>query len=163
MAGVISAPHDVDVIARDLGKLAQLKQLSTDTTRGQQQDDIALAISDPWIRSAPPGAGSMAGYLTIENKSADDYILIGAQSPLFAEVMLHGTSIEEDIASMSALGELTLKGGTQTQFQPMGKHLMLVEPERDFKSGDLVPLRLQLKNGSNIDAVFTVKDSQESD
>lgn len=161
MAGVISAPHQVDVIARDLKQLAQYaNQENAVKQSGERLPGIE--ISNAWIRPAPPGTDSLAAYMTLKNNSAQQRVLIAAQSPIVDEIMVHGTSVKEGMASMSHLDEVIVEAKSEVIFAPMSMHLMLMEPERDLALGDQVPIRLQFKDGSSTDAVFTVQQPTEN-
>lgn len=156
MAGVISAPHKVDEIASDLSKLARYaansKPLETTTAKPS-----AITVSNAWIRPAPPGADTLAAYMTLDNKSQEKRVLIGAEGPIFSDIMIHGTSMTDGVASMSHLEDVSLAANSSLTFAPMGMHLMLMEPERDLSIGDQIPLRLRFKDGTSVDAVFTVQ------
>jgi protein SCO1/2 len=160
MAGVISAPHEVKVIASDLRKLALSVGSSQDSE--QSASSPSLEVSGSWIRPAPPGTESLAAYLSLTNHSTTDRILVGAQSPHFDEIMIHGTSLTDGMASMSQETAITIPAQSTVDFAPMSLHLMLTGPAHDLALDDQVPMRLLFKDGQYLDSVFPVQTPLEN-
>jgi hypothetical protein len=107
-----------------------------------------IDISNPWIRAAPPNSPTLSAYLTIENNSTETLILHGVSSPLFENIMIHSTVIENDVASMQHLDNLKVEMDSRTHFEPMGNHLMLMGAMRELNLNDQVPLTLQTNIGN---------------
>lgn len=166
-AGVIPAPHSVEDLVHDLGKLGELgattKQnaLPNDVPNAVLKSAASLAISDAWIRPAPPGADAMAAYLTVTNNGQNTISIKGASSPMFEEVMIHVTTIEDGIASMDSIDELIVEPGKRVTFAPMATHLMLMEPVSSIAKNNLVPITLHLSDGSNVQQIFTVAEPNQ--
>lgn len=161
MAGVISAPHEAATIARDLTALAQA-QPHEQTEQPAAIASATISTAQAWVRAAPPTAESLAAYLTIRNTGSQAVSLVGAHSPLFDEVMIHQTSVAEGMASMQHLDKVELAAGAQLEFQPMGTHLMLLDPERTLAIGDQVPITLVFENHAPLPILFTVQASAEA-
>ena len=109
-----------------------------------------------WSPAAPPGINIRAAYFTIENIACAPLTLIGADSPDFAEVMIHRTSTQDGLSSMAPVDQLTLETGQKAVFAPHGLHLMLKGPVRDHKEGDGFPLRLHFDDGTSLAFEVTV-------
>jgi copper(I)-binding protein len=75
-----------------------------------------------------------AGYLTFTNNSAQSITLTHVTSPQFGAVEMHESVVEDGMARMYPLGDLTILAGTTVQFEPGGKHLMLMRPVGEFES-----------------------------
>jgi copper(I)-binding protein len=106
-------------------------------------DTAPLAVSDTVIRKPLPGMHMSAGYFTLTNNTAESIVITHVTSPQFGAVEMHETIIEDGVARMVALGDLMLAPESTIQFQPGGKHLMLMRPAEDladvtleFHSGD---------------------------
>jgi protein SCO1/2 len=161
MAGVISAPHQADVIARDLSKLAKYyaqdhkkpvaKLLSTQVSTPQQDQSTVdkevnlnseLILTNGWIRPAPQGTANWAGYFDLVNTSDADITITQVESPSFDNAMIHQTVISDGTASMQHLDGLLVPAKERVSLAPLAKHLMLMEPERDLKIGERITVRL---------------------
>jgi protein SCO1/2 len=166
MAGVISAPHQADVIARDLSKLAQyyaqdhkkpVPKLALSPAnsplQGQTSQDktfsstAGLTLANGWIRPAPPGAANLAGYFDLVNASDTDITITQAQSPSFDNAMIHQTVITDGTASMQHLDGLLVPAKGRVSLKPFATHLMLIEPERDLQIGELITVSLSTVAG----------------
>lgn len=119
-----------------------------------------VSIENAWIREAPPNALTMAGYLTIHNKTTQDRILTFAKSQAFKTVEFHRTIIEDGIAKMRHQDELLIPAGTSLVFKPGDFHLMMMEPKTALHMGDEVTITLCFKNAGvieEIDITLSVK------
>ena len=75
-------------------------------------------------------------------------------SPEYGSVEMHETVIEDGVARMSALGQVVLPAGSAVEFEPGGKHLMLMRPGDDltvvelaFHSGEVLLLTVSVPMG----------------
>ena len=121
-----------------------------------------LVVSAAWIRSAPPSAKVMAGYLTASNPHKQSILLQGAQSDAFSSVEIHKTSVQDGVARMQRLDLIEVKVGQTQSRAPGGAHLMLFNPKRPLKTGDTVDLALKLCEEKQQIVQFTVAESAES-
>jgi copper(I)-binding protein len=117
----------------------------------------AVAVSDAWIREAPPGVRMMAGYLKLENTGESPLSLQGAATPLFKSAEIHMTRIEDGVARMRHIPNLALAVGEQVSLEPGGMHLMLMGPNRALKAGDCVEIELDFGNAGSISVQFPVR------
>ncbi len=181
MAGVITAPHKQDEISNDLKLLADyyaddhaspsiriVSNTATDTPlmshesvspgdSGDAKIMTDLVMSDAWIRPAPPNVNSMAGYFSLQNKTDTDIVVVAAQSSDFGSVMMHDTVIENDIAQMQHLKKLTIPGNGEVTFSPLGKHLMLIQPDKALLVGDSTSITLISEDGTQFSQLIEVK------
>ena len=56
--------------------------------------------------------------------------------------------------------KLKLDPGQDLLFQPGGYHLMLIQPQKTFTTGERVPLTLQFANGLRLVVEFEVRSEQ---
>ena len=96
-------------------------------------DGPPLVASDVVVRQPMPGMQMTAGYLVLHNNSDEDIAIDRVASPQFGKVEMHETVIEDGIARMSALAEIVVPAGSAVEFQPGGKHLMLMRPGDNLK------------------------------
>jgi len=174
MAGVISAPHKVEQISHDLGKLAEhfaqdhvvdtsLEVVPSTPVRSQAErtnkfDSTKLQVNNAWIRTAPPTVSSMAGYGDFVNTSDEDIIISAANSTSFGMVMIHDTIIEDGIASMEHRDELIIKAKETVSLQPLGTHMMLMQPSKALIADDTVEVSFTTENGVEFSVEFKVQD-----
>jgi copper(I)-binding protein len=114
-------------------------------------DTAPLTISDVVIRKPVPGMQMSAGYFNMTNHTSETVVITTVTSPQFDSVEMHETVIEDSVARMRGLGDLVLAPGSSVEFQPGGKHLMLMRPIEDltsvtldFHAGDDVVLSINV-------------------
>ena len=117
-------------------------------------DAPPLVASDVVVKPPMPGMQMTAGYLTLRNHSAEEIVIDRVTSPQFGKVEMHETIIEDGVARMSALGQVVLPAGSAVEFEPGGKHLMLMRPgdnldsvALEFHSGDSIVLTVSVSIG----------------
>ena len=97
-----------------------------------------LVASNIEIIRPLPGAGVGAGYMTLTNNSDDVILITRVTSPQYGAVSLHRTSVENDVARMRAVSELTIPPGESIHLKPGGLHLMLMRPRNDVDTVTLI-------------------------
>lgn len=121
--------------------------------------DATVEIHDPWVRSAPPNARVMAGYLHLVNHGDSTIQLHGVSSPQFDSVELHRTMMHDNVAHMEQMDTLTLGAGEQVQFEPGGLHLMLIKPHQPLPRGTRAELTFEFDDGTRLTLEAEVRDS----
>ena len=101
-----------------------------------------ITVEAPWVRAAPPTASMNAGYLTLHNATDTPIRVVGAQSPQFARVEFHASTLHDGVAHMAPVDGVTVPANGSVAFAPGGLHLMLIAPTQAFAEGDKVILRL---------------------
>ena len=114
-------------------------------------------IEKPWVRAAPPGAASLAGYLVLRNPCAAAVEVADVESKDFGMPMIHRTVEEGGMSRMRPAGKLVLAPGESLRFEPGGLHLMLMRPLRPLADGDVARVRLVLADGRRVFAEFPVR------
>ena len=117
----------------------------------------APLIEKPWLRSAPPGARSLAGYLVLRNPCDAPVEVLDVESRDFGMPMIHRTVEEDGMSRMRPAGRLVLAPGESLRFEPGGLHLMLMRPLRPLAEGDVAGVRLVLADGRRVFAEFPVR------
>ena len=114
-------------------------------------------IEQPWVRAAPPGAASLAGYLVLRNPCRAPVEVVDVESKDFGMPMIHRTVEEGGMSRMRPAGKLVLAPGDSLRFEPGGLHLMLMRPLRPLAEGDVAGVRLVLADGRRVYADFPVR------
>lgn len=118
-----------------------------------------VAMADLQVSGAKlrllPGNLPAAGYFTLTNASNQPVILTGAQSPAFAQVMVHRSSLENGMASMQHIAQVEVAAGETLKFASGGYHLMLMQRQRELALGDKVEANLLFADGQSLPVTFT--------
>ncbi|MGD8630773.1 MAG: copper chaperone PCu(A)C [Gammaproteobacteria bacterium] len=101
-----------------------------------------MDITDGWVREAPPTSRVLAAYMQIINLTDSELTVTGITSPDFEAAELHRTVVENGMARMLPVPELTIPAGGSITLAPGGLHLMLFDPVRPLQQGDTVTLVL---------------------
>jgi hypothetical protein len=126
------------------------------------QASDTLVASDAWIPQAPPGAGTMAGYLELKNSGNHAVGVVSAKSDRFGEVTLHRTEIADGMARMRPLSNVVIAPGETFSFVPGGNHLMLMEPVSAVVPGEKISIDFALSDGGTLRADFDVRAAGEA-
>lgn len=109
-----------------------------------------LEIHNAWVREAPPMAKNHVAYLQIKNVSDQDRELVAIDTNDYADTMLHQIILDKDITSMKHLPVLKIPAHSSVALEPGGVHVMLMQPKRLFKSGDVIKLVLRFDDSTEI-------------
>jgi hypothetical protein len=116
-----------------------------------------IVVKDAWVREAPPNAKVVAAYMTIENHTGEEKVLISVTSSAFGKIEIHKTVNKDGMASMEQQKELSIAAEGNVKLEPGGLHLMLFNPGAAVKAGDTITLSLKFANGSTSMASAIVK------
>jgi periplasmic copper chaperone A len=106
-----------------------------------------MDVTGGWVREAPPTSRVLAAYLQIINLTDTDLTITGISSPDFDSAELHRTVVEDGVARMLPVPELTIPAAGSVLLEPGGLHLMLFDPVRSLLQGDSVMLVLHRSDG----------------
>lgn len=112
-----------------------------------------IEVENPRLRLLP-GDLPAAGYFGLSNASDASMVLVGAQSPAFARVMMHRSVEAEGQAQMQHVPRLVIEPGERIEFAPGGYHLMLMERSRPLAVGDEVTVTLEFEEGRRLPVAF---------
>ena len=101
------------------------------------QESAPLVASDVVVSKPKPGMSMAAGYLTLSSNASQPIVITRVASPQFESVEMHESVIEDGMARMYPLGDLTIAAKSSVVFQPGGKHLMLMRPVGEFDTVSL--------------------------
>ena len=115
-----------------------------------------LGVEGAWIRVAPPGAAVMAGYGRLTNAGKATLRIKNISSDTFGSVSVHESMVHNGMAMMRPI-TIEIASGARMEFEPGGKHLMLMNPVRALKAGDAVELKFQDAVGCLLSVRFEVR------
>jgi periplasmic copper chaperone A len=126
--------------------------------------ETSLSVHNAWIREAPPGATTLAGYMVIENDGAAPRRLISAASTAFEAVELHRSVVKDGLARMARQDVLSIPpAGGQVTLRPGGYHLMLLNPTRPLRAGDQVAVVLNFDGDEALRVQLPIRRSGGGD
>jgi len=123
-------------------------------------NDSQLSVEDAWIAEAPPVSKVMVAYMTLRNSGEDPIEIIAAESDIYSSIEFHETVHEDGLAKMLRHGSLKILPNQSLQLKRGGKHLMLFNPTKRLKTGDIVTIHLTMKNNICQSISVPVKKSQ---
>ena len=117
----------------------------------------SLKIGSAWIKNLPAVVPMRAGYMTIENNSAQTVTIVEVESEVFTRVEIHETTRKNGMMSMQPLPSLIVSAGAMVKLAPGGIHLMMMQPLIILKPGDLVNVILRFESGNTQTLQMTVR------
>jgi len=109
--------------------------------------DNKLDLENAWIRQAPPMAKNLAGYGLLKNISPETIRVVAISSASFEKVEMHITSFDNGMMKMQEVKVLELRSGESEEFEPGGRHFMMIKPKKPIKAGMKIPLKVTLESG----------------
>ena len=122
--------------------------------------DSELIVENAWIAEAPPVSKVMVAYMTLRNSGEDPIEIIAAESDNYSSIEFHETVHEDGLAKMLRHGSLKILPKQSLQLKRGGRHLMLFNPTKRLKVGDIVTIQLTMKNNICQSISIPVKKSQ---
>ena len=123
-------------------------------------NDSQLSVEDAWIAEAPPVSKVMVAYMTLRNSGMNPIEIIAAESDNYSSIEFHETVHEDGLAKMRRHGSLEILPKQSLQLKRGGQHLMLFNPTKRLKAGDIVTIQLTMKNNICQSISIPVKKSQ---
>jgi copper(I)-binding protein len=105
-----------------------------------------LQITDAWIKNLPAVVPVRAGYMKISNTRGHDITILSLESKLFEDIHIHQTFEVDGVASMRAIGDLTIRAGESLELAPGGFHLMMMNPLEELTPGQKVVVTLHYQD-----------------
>jgi periplasmic copper chaperone A len=121
-----------------------------------------IEVHDFWIRPAAQGENG-AVYFVIYNHSSKADELIGVSSDVAQAVEIHESKMTGDVMEMHQLESVPLEARAEIEFAPGKLHLMLVDLQKDLKTGDEIEITLHFKNFDDLNVIVPVRDIPASE
>ncbi len=119
-------------------------------------DETGLSLSGAYMRTIIPQRPA-AGYFALKNETGQEKVLTAASSPACAALMLHQSYSKNGMEMMKHVESVTVPAHGSISFAPGGYHLMCMEPGKDMKPGNSVPVTLKFKDGGTLTSAFPVR------
>ena len=109
-----------------------------------------IHVESAWVREAPPMARATGVFMTIKNASDKPDRLTRVESPAARAAEIHESRIVGDMARMEPVASIVIPPSGEVVLKPGGLHIMLIDPKRQVKAGDNVPLTLVFEKAGPI-------------
>ena len=125
-----------------------------------------ISIHDPYVRLAPPGIRTTAGFMLIRNAGAEDRRLLKAESPAAGVVELHSHINDNGVMRMREVAGIAIPAHGQTELKPGGYHIMLMGLRDPLVDGRIASFTLTFEKAGPISVHAAIKqppvvDSEE--
>lgn len=111
-----------------------------------KQSDPGVMQADGWVRAMPQASGMSAAYGRFNYEGATTIEITSFRSDAYKDVSLH-ESVRENGVSRMRPAAWSQAPGTTMVLEPGGYHLMLMQPSRELRPGDVVNLTLVAGDG----------------
>ncbi|MBT8118265.1 MAG: copper chaperone PCu(A)C [Gammaproteobacteria bacterium] len=125
-----------------------------------KNSDATLIIQDAWIAEAPPVSKVMVAYMTIKNTGTSALEITRAESENYSSIEFHETIHEDGMARMVRHGSLKIPANSKLELKRGGPHLMLFNPVKALRAGDMVEIILTTKDNITKTITVIVKKAQ---
>lgn len=121
-----------------------------------------LTVQDAWGRISPAAAENGAFYMTVENGTDEDDVLLVAATEACDTVELHEMYMREgDVMGMRPApgGTIPVPAGEIVRLEPGGLHVMCLGKRIPFDAGAEVPLTLTFERAGTVDVVAEIRET----
>ncbi|BBP45356.1 hypothetical protein THMIRHAS_07290 [Thiosulfatimonas sediminis] len=108
----------------------------------------SIEIENPYVRMVPPGAPATAAFMTIKNTDAKDHAVVSAKGYVNQITELHTHIHDNGVMRMRQVKQIELPAGQDTDLQPGGLHVMLINLNEPIKEGQKYRVDLTFDDGS---------------
>lgn len=115
-----------------------------------------------WIRLLPAGLPA-GGYVQLHNDGDQPAVIQSANSPRYAQVMLHESTTTGGMGRMKRVDQLTVPAHGDVRLAPGGYHLMLMQAGTPVTTGESVPVTLNFADGSHLQVKFLARPANALD
>jgi hypothetical protein len=118
-----------------------------------------IIVEDPWIREAPPTMSMLGGFMKLHNKSDRERNIVSAEGADFGWIEVHRTMMQDGMARMVPQEQITIPAGGMVELKPGDFHLMLMQPKRQLKAGDMSKIIVKFADGESMAIDLTVRQA----
>lgn len=120
-----------------------------------------LLIQNTWVRLVPETTPHTAFYMTIQNRSDEPLVIVGAETSVARTVELHDTEIENEVMRMRKVEEIEISARGGRILEPGGLHIMLIDLVEPIQENDIIPMTLLFEDGKEIQIEGIVRAAEE--
>jgi copper(I)-binding protein len=85
--------------------------------------------------------------MTLVNVGPEEVRLVNVESEAFKNIEVHEMATVDGLMEMREVTDLVIPAHGQIHFEPGGKHLMLMGPQKQLTAGQKVDMTLTFKSG----------------
>jgi periplasmic copper chaperone A len=138
--------------------VAALMMLCANPMFAQSFKAGTIEVDHPWMRAAPKGADSTAGYFRITNSGPAADRLTGVSTTLASSVQIHEMTMTDGVMKMRPLPNgLEIKPGETVELKPSSFHAMFVGLKQPLKQGDHIKATLTFEKAGALEVEYTVE------
>lgn len=115
----------------------------------------ALSVSGAYVPEPPPMARTAAAYFAVHNGSTHPARIVRAEGACADAIEIHRTTLEDNVARMMPVPELTIAPGETLTLAPGGLHVMLHGAA--LAPGETCRFALVLADGSELPVTAPVR------
>ena len=115
-----------------------------------------LVFSDAWARATVPNTGSAAIYGILRNDGDQPLKIKIVTTDVATMVMLHRTTLDNDMMKMSAVHELSVSPGEVVTLEPGGMHMMLMGLRATLEENQIIYVDILTSDEESIRAEVLV-------
>ncbi len=134
--------------------------LATTAANADDYTQGGLVISHPMTFETAPNVNVAGGYMSIENISAEDDMLLEVRVPSVPRVELHLSETDANgVARMTRQDGIPVLSGETVTLQPGGLHVMFMGLGGDpFELGEKITATLVFERAGAMDIEFNVEE-----
>jgi copper(I)-binding protein len=117
----------------------------------------SLLVRDAWVREAPASRPTSAAYMTIQNESDREAVIVSASTPAARTVELHEMRDEDGRMKMRKVDRVVVAAHGRVDLRPGGLHIMLFELTGPLVARTTMPFTLTLADGRSVKVEATVR------
>ncbi|WP_440996548.1 copper chaperone PCu(A)C [Arhodomonas sp. SL1] len=135
---------------------AAVLSLALGTAHAAEFGAGAITVEAPWARATPPASQAGAAYFRVTAEGDGDR-LIGVESPVARNTMLHETVSENGNRTMRHVAQVAITPDQPLELVPGGYHVMLMGLEQGLKEGSTFPLTLVFEQAGPVEVEVQVE------
>ena len=117
-----------------------------------------ITVSGAWSRETASGQAVGGGFASIANKGAREDRLVGATSPIAAEVQLHTMSMDGGVMRMRQVTDgIAVPARGRLELRPGSFHVMFMGLKHQLRQGERFPVTLRFQKAGRITVQFAVR------
>jgi copper(I)-binding protein len=113
-----------------------------------------VTASDAWVRATVPVQKTAGAFMSLQ--SAKAVRLVGASSPVAANVEMHQMEMVGQTMKMHAVDAIDLPAGEKVDLAKAGYHLMFLGLKEQLKEGATVPVTLTVEDAAKKRDTMTI-------
>ncbi|NJN79432.1 MAG: copper chaperone PCu(A)C [Anaerolineales bacterium] len=126
------------------------------TACGSAENAVPIEITNAWVRAVDSemsmgGSSATALFMTIQNNTSIDDVLIRVESDVADMVQIHLSQVDANgVASMREVEGVQILASEIAELKPGSYHVMLMGLKREIKEGDMIEFTLVFQNAGSI-------------